>query len=197
MHDPFQAYATLGAYPGAPTPFMGQPNYPQSLASLNPLAAQQQLASILGAQNPYGIGQNPIYGMLQNPLQQNPLLQNPLLQNPWAIGLQTPQIHPLVAQALGLHHGLHNPLLQQQGGIGVSPFGQHPGYGQQAGYGQQVGYGSSPFGQIGSPFGQTGYPLAPQSWIGQPGLMAQIHPLYQQLAARAFATPGIQAGACF
>jgi hypothetical protein len=42
----------------------------------------------------------------------------------------------------------------------------------------------------GTPFGQTGYPLAPQSWIGQGQQTGQIHPLYQQLAARAF-TPGI------
>lgn len=199
-HDPFQSYAMFGAYPGVPTPllpFTGQPNWAQYPAGLNPLAAQQQLqlASILAAQtnpqlqgvSPFNIPvtAGPFQGGLQNPFggfQQHPLaaLQNPLLQNPMLAALQNPllaatqqnpMIHPQVAQAIGAQLGWYHQLPYQQGGLGVTPFGQ-----------------------TGSPYGQSGYPLAPQTWVGQTGQTGQtgqIHPLYQQLLARALTTPGI------
>jgi hypothetical protein len=206
-HDPFQSYAMLGAYSGVPTPllpFTGQPNWAQYPAGINPLAQQQQLqqlqqlSSILAAQtNPQFQGVSPFntpvtggpfQGGQQNPFggfqQQNPLaaLQNPLqnpifaaLQNPMiAASLQNPTIHPLVAQAIGAQLGWQHQSPYQQGGFGVTPFGQ-----------------------TGSPYGQTGYPLAPQTWVGQTGHTGQIHPLYQQLLARALTTPGINPWAGF
>lgn len=179
-HDPFQNYSMLGAYSAVPNqllPFTGQPNYGQYPVGLNPLAAQQQQQL-----SPFNIPGH-LQGLQQNPFggfqQQNPwaALQNPLI----AAILQNPMIHPLVAQAIGAQAiqaqlGLQQQQspYQQQGGFGTTPFGQT----------------GTPYGQTGSPFGQSGYPLAPQSWVGQTGQLGQIHPLYQQLAARAF-TPGI------
>jgi hypothetical protein len=181
-HDPLQTLAMLGAYSGVPTlqPFTGQQNYGQ-LTGLNPFAAQQQQLSPFNTPN-LPINPGSFQGGLQSPFGQNPFggfQQNPLavLQNPLIAALQNPMIHPLVAQAIGAQLGLQQQLQQQlpyqAGGYGISPF-------------QQTG-----FQQPGLPYGQTGYPLAPQSWVGQTGHAGQIHPLYQQLAARAFATPGI------
>jgi hypothetical protein len=195
-HDLYQAYAMLGAYPAVPAlqPFSGPQNYGQ-YGGINPLAQQLMLSSILAGQtnpqlqgvnpfqggiqnNPFGgfqqnnplggFQQNPLAGLYQNALgiQQNPfagLHQNPLgiQQNPWI-----PVQNPLIAATL--HNPMLHPLLAQTIG------GQLP---------YQQGY-------AGTPFGQTGYPLAPQSWIGQGVQQPQIHPLYQQLAARAL-TQGI------
>jgi hypothetical protein len=199
----------LGAYTGIPNPllpFTGQQNFGQ-YPGLTPFTAQQQPQI-----SPFGIpGQGLFQGGLQNPFggiqqqqQQNPLaaLQNPLaawqqnpliaaLQNPLlAAVLQNPTIHPLLAQAIGVHLGLQHQLpYQQQTAYGQTGFNQSP-YGQT---GSPYGQTGSPYGQTGSPYGQTGYPLAPQSWVGQTGQigqMGQLNPLYQQLAARAF-TPGI------
>ena len=196
-HDLYQAYAMLGAYPGVPAlqPFTGPQNYGQ-YGGINPLAQQLMLSSILAGQanpqlqginpfqgggqnNPFGgfpqtsplggFQQNPYAGLQQNALgiQQNPfagLYQNPLSiqQNPW---MQVQ--NPLIAAAL--QNPMLHPLLTQAIGAQL-PY-------QQAGY-------------AGTPFGHTGYPLAPQSWIGQGVQQPQIHPLYQQLAARAL-TQGI------
>jgi len=165
-HDPFQTYAMLGAYTGVPTlqPFT-QPYYGQYPGVLNPLAQHplQQLSSILAGQT------NPLQGLTQhNPFggfqQHNPF--GGFGQNPLA-AWQNPWIalqNPLLAATL--HNPMLHPLLTQT--IGQNPY-------QQGGYGGAIG---------------TGYPLAPQSWIGPGVQTGQIHPLYQQLAARAF-TPGI------
>jgi hypothetical protein len=70
--------------------------------------------------------------------------------------------------------------------------------------GQFFGQGGSPFGQIGQPYGQQqygqqiGYPLAPQTWVGQPGLFGGgqgfgqfNNPQLSQLGFRPFQVPGI------
>jgi len=180
-HDPFQTYAMLGGYSGVPTlqPFTQQ-TYGQFPVGLNPFAQQQPYAQQQPGISPFQGGQqNPFAGFQQaNPylgFQQHPLaaLQNPLLaaiQNPLiAAALQNPMLQNPMLQNPMLHPLLAQTIAAQQQ--------QYP----------QTGLG-------GSPFGQTGYPLAPQSWIGQGqgqgAQTGQIHPLYQQLAARAF-TPGI------
>ena len=176
MHDPFQTYATLGAYSGVTNPLQ------QLTGGISPFGQQQQgiggyggihpqqlqLATMLAhASNPQLLG---LTGGIQNPLaslvQQNPVVQ----------ALQ----HQLVQQSLQnqlVQQALQNPMLNPF----VSQYyqSQYP----QSGLG-----GQSPFGQIGSPFGQTGSPfgqLAPQSWIGQQGFgggspFVYGHPLMSQ-----------------
>ena len=52
-------------------------------------------------------------------------------------------------------------------------------------------------GQVGSPFGQIGFPLAPQTWIGQGGMLGAVqgvgplHPLQPQFIPRPFQAQGI------
>lgn len=196
MHDPFQTYSMLSAYPGTTaalglnplaggiSPF-GQPgigglipqlqqqhlqqqlqqHLQQQILQQQILQQQLQLAAILGQHvgNPQMLGISHLGG-LHNPLATLGL-QNPLFQNPLAQILQNPLVNPVLAQ----HYQSQFPQI----GYGGSPFGQ-------------VG---SQLGQTGSPFGQIGYPLAPQSWIGQPGLgggspFVQGHPLLSQLAGR-------------
>ncbi|HEY1242084.1 MAG TPA: hypothetical protein VGF16_16085 [Bryobacteraceae bacterium] len=193
MHDPFQTYATLGAYSGVTNPLQ------LLTGGISPFAQQQgiggyggihpqqlQLATMLahatnpqilgltgGLQNPIGsIGQqNPAVQALQHQLVQQSL-QNQLVQQ----ALQNPLIsqvlqNPLVSQSL--QNPLLNPIVSQY------YQSQYP----------QIGIGGqSPFGQTGSPFGQTGSPfgqLAPQSWIGQQGFgggspFGYGHPLLSQ-----------------
>lgn len=185
----------------------------------NPLltAGLQNPLLTAGLQNPLltaGL-QNPLLTAgLQNPLL-TAGLQNPLL-NPWLqqqFGLQPFQHshHQQFGQGLqqfgqtpygqtspygqigspygqqGLPFGLLQTLQQQQPLQAYSPY-------------QQFGHGGSPFQQqLGQPYGQIGSPLLPQSWIGQGGQfgaggqgIGQIHPLIaQQLAARAFQSPGM------
>jgi hypothetical protein len=112
------------------------------------------------------------------------LLQNPLI----AASLENPLVNQLIAQTQfgAQQHNPFNPYIGQQ----VPQFGQIGSpYGQMGSPYGQIG---SPYGQIGSPYGQMG--LAPQSWVGQPGLygnnpLGQVHPLVQQLVGR-----GLQAG---
>jgi hypothetical protein len=218
MHDPMQAYSTLGAYSGV-TPFglpywaLQTPGIHPSLA--NPLAQTMglspaysgygthpaQLGITGGWQNPFWQNpliaqaiQNPLlYPGLQNPLLQNPLLQNPflqhqLLQNPM---LQNPFVNPIQAQLQAHAQQLALQAYAAQAG-GISPYG--------------VG---SPYGQPGSQFTQPGLPssgispLAPQTWVGQgagigygQGQSIQPH-AFAQFAGRGFQAPGISPWAGF
>ena len=174
-HDPFQTYMHYGV----PSPLGLQ--YPsQQPSGINPVVAA--LNAILGLSpmtqgagipqagpSPYGM--NPIQSFI-NPqqLQQASLLalQNPLLA---ASVLSNPLI------AAGLHAQAPSP-------YGVPQFGlQSPSVYPQ-------------LGQMGSPFGQVGFPLAPQSWIGQGGLLGGVqgfgplHPLQSQLIPRPFQPQG-------
>jgi hypothetical protein len=136
-------------------------------------------------------GKNP----LVNPIQGQQFSQNPFV-NPiqgQQFG-QNPFVNPMLAQQYG-QNPFVNPLLAQQFGSGAvpqygsQPYALHPALGHLA---QQ-------FGQTGSPFGQTGPLLAPQSWVGQPGVyggghgLGQIHPLIaaQQMANRGLHGAGV------
>lgn len=195
MHDPTQAYSTLGAYSGA-TPF-GLPYGALQTPGINPAIAHQwaqamgispafsgyqhpaQVGLTGGWQNPFGQNpfgqvnpltqgiQNPLlYAALQNPQVQHALLQNPLLQNPL---LQNPwlQQNPL------LQNPFINPIQAQ-----LQAHAQQlalQAYAAQAGGISPYG-GGSPYAQMGSPFAQPGLtsgqgisPLAPQTWVGQAG----------------------------
>jgi len=152
---------------------LGQPAYGglQSQSGISP--QQLQLASVLASQAaiPQLLGVPPIAAAFNNPVL-HAVLQNPVLaaalQNQLTVALQQ------IAQQAGSQYG-------PQAG---SPFGQQPG----SPWGQQQ--------QIGSPFGQ-GLPLAPQSWVGQNGILGggqpfgQVHPLLAQLNARQFQSPGV------
>jgi len=176
-------------------PFYGPQNPITQLQ--NPLLqAALQTPGIIGSilQNPFTqqsiYGQNP-FTQLQNPLLQAALqtpgvigsvLQNPLLQ----AALQTPGVIGSVLQNPLLMATLQNPVLQNpvlQATL-QNPLLQHTGLHNPI---------HALTGQVGSPFGQIGQ-LAPQTWVGQPGLLGQglgqtigqIHPLIaQQLAVRA------------
>jgi hypothetical protein len=204
MHDPFQTYATLGAYSGVTNPLsllaggispfgqqqqfgqqqpFGQQQGISGYGGINP--QQLHLATVLAhAANPQQLG---ISGGWQNPMaaigQQNPIvqaMQQQLVQQTLQNQLfQQALQNPLIAQVLQnplVAQTLQNPLLNPI----VSQYyqSQYP----------QIGIGGqqSPFGQIGSPFGQTGSPfgqLAPQSWVGQQGLGGGSpfgHPLLSQ-----------------
>ena len=160
MHDPFQTYSMLGAYPGTTAALGLNP------AALNPLAGG---ISPFGQQSGIGLG-----GLIPQQLQQQQLqqqqLQQHLLQQHLLQHLQQQQLQ---LAAILAQNPLLNPILAQ--------------HYQQQQY-PQIGYGGvSPFSQVGSPFGQTGYPLAPQSWIGQQGVgspFGQGHPLLSQLGGR-------------
>jgi hypothetical protein len=192
MHDPTQAYSTLGAYSGA-TPF-GVPYGALQTPGINPFIAHQwaqamgispafsgyqhpgQVGLTGGWQNPFGqnpFGQNP-FG--QNPFGQNPLsqltqgIQNPLLyaglQNPQLQQalLQNPMLHPLLQNQL-----LQNPLLQHSL---MNPIqAQLQAHAQQLAlqaYAAQAG-GASPYG-VGSLYGQTISPFTQQGLPSVPGI---------------------------
>jgi hypothetical protein len=157
-HDPFQNYQTLGAYPGAASPF-GLP-YTAFQSPFNPVSftGQPLHNPVPGGygfypQQTHGAGLTGQPGIPQQLLALNPFagLQNPyvqqhMAQNPWqqqallASGVQSPLQNPALA---------YNPWQQQQ-----QPFP---------------------------------YPLAPQSMIGAGGIgqtpLPQINPL-AQLALR-------------
>ena len=194
MHDPFQTFSPLGAYPGM-TGALGM-----NPATLNPLAGG---ISPFGQQTGIGYGgliphlqQQQLQQHLQQQLQQH-LLQQQLQQhlqqmqlaailgqsNPQTLGWQNPLAaigqlqNPLISQ--GLQNPLLNPILAQH-------------------YQQQYPLlgGVSPFSQIGSPFAQTGYPLAPQTWIGQQGAgfggpLMQGNPSFSHLGGRGLQGHGI------
>ena len=199
MHDPFQTYATLGAYSGVTNPLQQltggiSPFGQQGIGDYGGIHPQQlQLATLLAhATNPQLLGQT---GGWQNPMtsigQQNPLvqaLQHQLIQQSLQNQLMQQALqNPLVSQVLQnplLSQSLQNPLLNPM----VSQYyqSQYPqiGIGGQSPFGQS----GSPFGQSGSAFGQSGSPfgqLAPQSWIGQQGFgsgspFGYGHPLLSQ-----------------
>jgi hypothetical protein len=194
-HDPFQIHPALGAYSGLATPFQSLYSSLNPVAAFNPLAGayqpmagiipQLQLAQILAARAavPQLLAASPWSNGLQNPLLAS-VLQNPMI----AATLENPLVNQLFAQTQfgAQQHNPFNPYIGQQ----VPQFGQIGSpYGQMGSPYGQIG---SPYGQIGSPYGQMG--LAPQSWVGQPGLygnnpLGQVHPLVQQLVGR-----GLQAG---
>ena len=204
MHDPTQAYYTLGAYPdvtplGLPygtvptpgiNPGIGHP-WTQAIGISPAFAGQHpaQLGLTGGWQNPLTQGiQNPlVYTALENPLFQHALLQNSLLQNP----LQHPFINPIQAQLQAHAQQLALQAYAAQAG-GISPYG-----------------GVSPYVQMVSPFihpGLTsGYgtsPVAPQTWVGQGGIgygqgqSTQPYPL-AHVFGHGFQSPGISPWAGF
>ena len=82
----------------------------------------------------------------------------------------------------------------------MQPYPFNPYIGQTIPQLGQIGssYGqiTPQFGQIGLPYGQIGSVLAPQSWVGQPGLygrhpLSQVHPLVSQLIGRGFGGAGV------
>jgi len=82
-------------------------------------------------------------------------------------------INPQQLQQLASLLGLQNPLLAASGNplIAAGLHSQVPGpYGVPQ-FGLQSPSLYPQLGQMGSPFGQIGFPLAPQSWIGQGGLI--------------------------
>lgn len=199
MHDPTQAYSTLGAYSGA-TPF-GVPYGPLQTLGINPLIAHQwaqamgispalsgyQHPGLTGGwQNPFGQSQNPFgqnpFGQSQNPFGQNPFGQNPLsqltqgIQNPLLYaGLQNPQLqHALLQNPMLQNPMLQNPLLQ-------NPLLQHslmnPIQAQLQAHAQQLALqayaaqagGASPYG-AGSLYGQTISPFTQQGLPSVPGI---------------------------
>ena len=182
-HDPYQTYPTMGAYGGVTTPFTSP--YANPAAAINPLAAAVGLSAIPTAGIPQlgqqGYAGYPVHGGI-NPQQ----LQLALLfalqgMIPQAVGLsqqtggwQNPLLASLNQNPLALA-GLQNPLL--------NPLAQ-----QHAQY---------------SPIGQINPLLAPQSWVGQPGLLGggqpfnPIHALASQLGPRPFQTAGISPWALF
>ncbi len=182
MHDPFQSYANLGQHYGQSP--IGLQYSPFQTPGINPMAAAYnpylgvspwaQAGGVpqMGQQSPYGPG-----------LGQNPILQQQL-QLASALASQAGFQNPILAAILG------NPLIAASlfsQGIG-SPGGPQMGLQQHSLYPQ--------IGQLGSPFGQSGYPLAPQSWIGQGGLLGagqgfgQAHPFQSQLTQRPFQGQG-------
>ncbi|HTA43064.1 MAG TPA: hypothetical protein VK789_11495 [Bryobacteraceae bacterium] len=185
MHDPFQTYATLGAYSGIGNPFQN----PFSSMQFNPTQAWNPLTAY--QQQPGYGGINPQTAHLQNPLLQAGLQHNigynPILQQLAAYQLA----QHIVAQQVAAQQVAAQQLAAQQGGL-------FPQVGQ-IGFGGQ-GQGLSPYGQFGSPFGQIGTQLAPQSWVGQAGQLGigQNNPLLlAQLTARALQAQGINPGVGF
>ena len=162
-HDPFQTYTHYGV----PSPFGLQ--YPSLQPSaINPVAALSAILGLSPMAQGAGIpqvGPSP-YGM--NPIQS--LINPQLLQQASLLAFQ----NPLLAASL-----MSNPL------IAASLHSQAPGpYGMP-----QFGLQSpSLYPQV----GQIGFPLAPQSWIGQGGLLGGVQgfgPL-QQLIPRPFQAQG-------
>jgi hypothetical protein len=208
-YDPFQIHSALGAYPGLTTPFQSPYMQLNPVAAFNPLTAAYppiagisphhlQLSQILAARAgvPQLLAASPWTTGLNNPLLQNPLiaasLENPLV-NPifgqTQFGAQPYPFNPYIGQTVpqfGQMGSPHSQIPPQFGQIG-SPYGQIP---------PQFGQIGSPLGQMGSPYGQLGSMLAPQSWVGQPGLygshtLGQVHPLVAQLAGRGFPGAGM------
>ncbi len=186
-HDPFQAYQTLGAFGGA-TPY-GLP-----YAGIHPLAFAMQPLTNPGiggfSQYPQQMLGYPQQGYPQQGYPQQaqgyPQLQGAAQQGPWqqlqgwnplAAGLQ----NPIQQHHLG-HPGLQNPLLtaqlNPQFNAQVNPQ-LNPQFNPQLN--PMLAYQA--WQQQQTPFP---YPLAPQSFIGGPGIgqpYGQINPL-AQLALR-------------
>ena len=148
-HDPFQTYMHYGV----PSPLGLQ--YPsQQPSAINPVVAA--LNAILGLSpmaqgagipqagpSPYGM--NPT----QNGMNPTQSFINPQqLQQATLLALQNPLLAASILNNPLIAAGLHS---QAPGPYGVPQFGLQS--------------------QMGSPFGQIGFPLAPQSWIGQGGLI--------------------------
>lgn len=197
MYDPFfQTHSILGAYPGLTSPFQTPYTSLNPLTALSPLTAaysptvippplqqlqqlqqlqlqqqqQQQLAQILAARAtiPQLLAASPWIAGVSQPLIASSVLQNPLI----GAGLESPFVNPLLLQTA----------------LGVQPYPFSPYIGQTI---------PQPFATVASPYGhsQINPMLAPQSWVGQPGLQANhgIHPaLVSQVLGRGFhGVPGM------
>ena len=210
MHEAFQSYPTFGMNPGlglqtslmnpaaalynplgigagsgigqagsligsshAGSPYGGSP-YGGSPYGIGAQQAQQlQAAAILVAQTGNPQLAAALYGqaaLLANPFIA-PGLQNGGIQNPLFGGINNPFQSAPYGNPWG--GALGNPIL----GAGFQNPGLNPFHAVQQ------PFGGAPLGfsqPVQSLYGQSGYPLAPQSWIGQPGLLgAGIRP-YQQ-----------------
>ncbi len=206
MYDPYQTHSALGAYAGLATPFQSPYMSLNPAVAFNPLGAgyspiagilpQLHLAQILAGRTavPQLLAASPWTTVLNNPLLASAVLQNPLL----AATLENPLVNPIIGQTpFGVQPYPFNPYIGQTvpqlGQIG-SPYGQiTPQFGQ---IGLPYGQITPQFGQIGLPYGQIGSVLAPQSWVGQPGLygshpLSQVHPLVSQLIGRGFGGAGV------
>ena len=196
--------ATMGLPSIAQMGGMGQQGYGQQ-------PWQQPFGQQSFGQQPYGqqpYGQQQLYG--QQPFGQNPGqgLIGPQLQLAAALASQAQQA--AIPQLLGLQSlGFQNPLLASLISNPLIAAGLHPsalgsyigpqlGFHQHSPFSQLAQLGQlGQLGQIGSPFGQPNYPLAPQSWIGQGGMLGggqgfgAIHPLLSQLSGRPFQAQGI------
>lgn len=193
MYDPFQTHSVLGAYPGLISPFQSP------YTSLNPMAAF----------NPLAAAYPPTLGIIPQQLQQ--LLQLQQLQQqqqlaqilaaraavpqllsgaPWTTGLNQPLFAGSLLQNQLIGAGLENQLNPI---FASTPFG-----GQPHPFSQYIGQTvPQPFATGGSPYGQINPMLAPQSWVGQPGLQPNhgIHPaLVSQLLGRGLHGAGIFPG---
>ena len=222
-YDPYQIYPALGAFSGMPAsanfPYAAQQTAQNAVAgALNPFAAAalglsnnlqnagiaqtgQQMAPAFGNQQQQG-GLSPqqlqlaaailaAQGVIPQ-LQAQALLGNAGLSQPFVAGLQNPQLNPQFAYQPQAVYGQ-----QQLGQIG-SPFGQqqlNPAYLGNP-YHANV-YQANPF-QNNQVYGQ-GSQLAPQSWVGQPGIFGNPQQAFVQgnplannpWGARNFQAPGI------
>ena len=182
MYDPYQTHSALGAYAGLATPF--QSPYQSPYLSLNPAAAF----------NPLAAGYSPIAGILpQLHLAQilgaRTAVPQLLAASPWITGLNNPLLASAMLQNPLLAATLENPLANPI--FGQTPFGVQP-----YPFNPYIGQTIPQLGQIAPQFGQIGSVLAPQSWVGQPGLygshpLGQVHPLVSHLIGRGFPGAGM------
>ncbi|PWU04454.1 MAG: hypothetical protein C5B51_16765 [Terriglobia bacterium] len=197
MHtfDPYQPYSAWGMHTTNPfgVPY-SNPVYTNPVA-VNPLLAgmtpwghthvgvPQQAANPLHQLQLAALASQGAIPQLLALSQLNPSLQNPIAA---AIYQNAMQQNPLLAASL------YNPLIaaavqnQIQGAWGQ--FGQPVNPFSQVSHGQ-IGVASGQPGQSVAPQGQFIAGLAPQSFIGQPGLgqgWGQINPLIGQLTGRPF-----------
>jgi hypothetical protein len=145
--------------------------------SLNPLTPNPLAAAYLPAAS---IVPHPLLAQILAARAAVPQLSAAL---PWTTGLNNPLVASAMLQNPVLAASLENPLLNPL--FTQTPFGvqSHP---LQPYIGQTI-----------PQFGQIGSMLAPQSWVGQPGLfgsqhpLGQIHPLVSQVMGRGFPGAGI------
>jgi len=191
-YDPFQTHSALGAFPGTTTPFQSPYSFQSPYTPLNPATAFNPLA----AAYPPIAGISPQQLQLAQILAARAAVPQLLAASSWTTGLNNPWLASAVLQNPLIAAALENPLLSPlfaQTQFGLQPHQLNPYMGQTI---PQFGQIGSPYGQPGSPYGQIGPMLAPQSWVGQPGLYGshvpgQVHPLISQLVGRGFHGAGM------